>query len=328
MEAAANGGFNDLDLDHMPDPAHPSDFVNYINTNGGVCTANEWDDDGDCEPDTFYFANDGYQLEAELLAAFTSILKRTSSGGAASVLSGSTSGEGAIYQALFQQELIGEGSTSVNWTGDVTALFIDSAGYLREDTNGNAVLDPYGTDRIVDMCFDEAPDEKSVRVHKTTDPTSRPTPAQFDTCSDTVFNKDLTDINYLWSGGSWLADDVNLDPVNQRAYGSTADQRHIVSAIDTNGDDLIQRSEQIEFVPASFSDTNAGLLQAADAAEAAKIVNYTRGLDQGGYRSRAVTLNSTNLTWRIGDIIHSSPVAVGAPAEDYDLIYGTNQFRK
>ena len=68
---------------------------------------NEWDEDEDCNPDTFYFANDGYTLVDELMAAFQSILQRTSSGTAASVISNSRSGEGAIYQSIFSVFLLG-----------------------------------------------------------------------------------------------------------------------------------------------------------------------------------------------------------------------------
>ncbi|MFV2055365.1 MAG: hypothetical protein ACC707_02815, partial [Thiohalomonadales bacterium] len=49
-ESAANGGFVDKDDDNAPDPAHPANFETYYQTfiDGGKCTVNEWDDDGDC----------------------------------------------------------------------------------------------------------------------------------------------------------------------------------------------------------------------------------------------------------------------------------------
>ncbi|MCK5228808.1 MAG: hypothetical protein KAR13_00985, partial [Desulfobulbaceae bacterium] len=71
-EAAVNGGFEDRDDDYAPDPAHPANFINYIKYKKGCtktewdldaancnCTENEWDSDADCNPDTFYNADNG-----------------------------------------------------------------------------------------------------------------------------------------------------------------------------------------------------------------------------------------------------------------------------
>ena len=155
-EAAADGGFVDADDDRVPDgptaadSPHPVNFISYFDTflNGGSCSADgERDADGDCNPDTFYTANNGYTLVAELTAAFQSILRRASSGGAASVIAASSSGEGATYQALFRTSHV-DGPFNVKWTGDVHALFVDSTGYIRED-DGDKVLESYSDDKII-----------------------------------------------------------------------------------------------------------------------------------------------------------------------------------
>jgi len=319
-EAAATGGFVDDDKDNEPDPPHPANFSTYYSQflGGGTCTVNEWDDDGDCNPDTFYLADNGYELVAELNAAFSSIVKRASSGGAASVISASSSGEGAIYQAIFHTVLT-NGSFEVKWTGDVHGLFIDSSGNLRED-NGDKTLGDEATDNIIDMCFDKG--AQSVRVKLSSGEGGRPSKSDTAACSVSVFPKTLFDIKYLWSGGEWLKDLSDAQAKAQRGYSSTTPGRYIFTGIDADSDGLIKGAGEIkDFMPASFTDTNSGLLQAANSAEAAKIVDYIRGADQTGYRSRQIDVGKT---WRLGDVVYSTPTPYGRPAENLHLLYFDN----
>jgi type IV pilus assembly protein PilY1 len=46
---------------------------------------------------------------------------------------------------------------------------------------------------------------------------------------------------------------------------------------------------------------------AANQTEADKIIAYTKGVDQAGYRSRTVTYGSDTRVWKLGDIISSTP---------------------
>lgn len=321
-EAAANGGFVDADDDNEPDPAHPADFISYYQTflNGGKCATNEWDADGDCNPDTFYLANDGYQLVKELNAAFESIARRASAGGAASVISASATGEGAVYQASFQTTMT-DGAFQVAWTGDVHALLVDEAGLIRQDNNNNQQLEGPGTDNIVDMCFNSA--DQTTYIKLSASEGARPTEAQSTACSSAVFTKTLFDIKYLWSGGEWLANLTDAQATNQRGYTSAAPGRYIFTAIDNSKNTgaaaaRVTATEMKPFLPSTFNATNAGLLQAADAAEAVKIVKYIRGEDQPGYRSREL---KNNRTWRLGDVIYSTPTAVARPSEALDVLY-------
>ncbi len=319
-EAAATGGFVDDDGDNEPDPPHPSNFSTYYNQflSGGTCTVNEWDDDGDCNPDTFYLADNGYELVAELNAAFTSIVKRASSGGAASVISASSSGEGAIYQAIFHTVLT-NGSFEVKWTGDVHGLFIDSSGNLRED-NGDKTLGNFSADKIIDMCFDKG--AQTVRVKLSTSESTRPSESDTAACSVSVFAKTLFDIEFLWSGGEWLKDLSDAQATTQRGYSDTSPGRYIFTGIDANGDGLIKGTTEIkDFSASTFSDSNAGILQAASTTEAAKIVNYIRGADQTGFRSRTIDVGKT---WRLGDVVYSTPTPYGRPAENLHLLYFDN----
>jgi type IV pilus assembly protein PilY1 len=65
--------------------------------------------------------------------------------------------------------------------------------------------------------------------------------------------------------------------------------------------------------------------------QAGRIINYIRGQDQeedvagsvdlSAFRSRKLFHNGNLETWRLGDIVHSTPTLVAQPAENFDLIY-------
>jgi len=268
-----------------------------------------------------YYAGSEAELVAALNDLFLEILDRTSSGTASSVISASREGDGAVFQAVFQPTMKA-GADEVTWTGDVHAFFIDSNGYMREsqaETDGSQELDDTTEDPIITMCYNTT--DRIVRVNKSTSIASIPTESQCDTCSAADFPYTLSDVDYLWSAGECLAGLTDTQATTQRTYTSTTG-RYIMTAIDTDGDGLIAKTEAVAFVPGSFTNSNAGLLQAADATEAGAIVDYVRGDDQS-YRSREIDYdgNGSTETWRLGDIVYSTPVAVAAPAEDFDLLY-------
>ncbi|MEM7402254.1 MAG: hypothetical protein AAF304_09935, partial [Pseudomonadota bacterium] len=332
MRAAAMGGFNDRNNDNEPDNKSVTDFVSYINSNGGVCPVNEWDEDGNCVPDTFYFANDGFALEAELLAAFESILKRVSAGGSASVLAGTTSGQGAIYEARFEQERATV-NHSASWIGDVSGTFVDSFGRLREDGDGDQSLSEadYSKDGIISMCEDS--DNRVVRVHVADSIASLPTTAEFTACNSTKYDKSLFDIKRIWSAAGELADLSDTQATSQRTYTNTTG-RYILTGIDGSGsgakDGLVTSAEQQAFLPSAFNSgtyDRHGLLLATDSTEAANVVNFTRGKSQGDNELRkrkVIDKDGSLVTWRLGDIIYSSPKSVSRPPENYHQIYSGN----
>lgn len=61
--------------------------------------------------------------------------------------------------------------------------------------------------------------------------------------------------------------------------------------------------------------------------EATNIINFVRGFNVTGLRGRTMNVINTSgaqvqKVWKLGDIIHSTPIVVGAPKERYDVIYG------
>ncbi len=86
-------------------------------------------------------ANNADELASQLENVFLQISNQTSSGTAASVISGSRSGEGAIYQSIFYPEYKDAAQNKITWAGSVHASFVDELGRMREDTNQNHILD-------------------------------------------------------------------------------------------------------------------------------------------------------------------------------------------
>ena len=87
-DTAKNGGFIDRNGNKRPD------------------LVQEWDDNGDGVPDTYFEASKGNDLEQKLLEAITAMLQRAASGTAVSLLSTSAEGEGSLFQAFFKPRLL------------------------------------------------------------------------------------------------------------------------------------------------------------------------------------------------------------------------------
>jgi type IV pilus assembly protein PilY1 len=80
---------------------------------------------------------------------------------------------------------------------------------------------------------------------------------------------------------------------------------------------------------------NYGLLNELDPTMAKKLVNWVRGVEYpDDYRSRTGSIvadpskgiTAATYTYRLGDIVDSSPMIVGTPAESYDLLYSDYTF--
>jgi type IV pilus assembly protein PilY1 len=106
--------------------------------------------------DDYYLGENPQQLEASLRAVFNDILSRSSSGSAASVISNSRSGSGAVYQAVFWPNFEDANGHKVSWVGDVHALFMSPEGLMYEDTNQDAKLDTSpGADKRVILYYSD-----------------------------------------------------------------------------------------------------------------------------------------------------------------------------
>ncbi|NOZ70282.1 MAG: hypothetical protein GXP46_13835 [Deferribacteres bacterium] len=265
----------------------------------------EWDKKGtggpDGIPDTYYKASDGKELGATLIKAIENISRKSASGTAASVLATTGGGEGVVYQAYFYPK-----KDSRSWLGYLHSLFVDSYGNLREDTNGNDSLD-LASDKIIIMDYD--PDEGTL-VYKCSDSDGD---GQRDSCQSEPESDGLRSINPVWEAGYIL---WKTPPV----------ERNIFTTIDG--------SSPVDFTTAQSSVLEP-YLRADEPSEADNIINWIRGDDitgttdschTNGYRKRSITINGTSNVWKLGDIVYSTPTAVGQPMENYDLLYGDSSY--
>jgi type IV pilus assembly protein PilY1 len=283
-QAARNGGFEDMNGNFIPD------------------LPEEYDRDGNGNPDTYFEAPEGDSLAESLTAAIVDILRRTSSGTAVSILSTSAHGEGSLFQAYFKPEeltyMAGETARS-NWLGYLHGLWVDDHGNLRED-NGDFEL-VYEEDDIIRFYYDGAIGTRAMRDFVSSD-------QPYGDGSWDETNVPLNTLRSLWEGGEKLAlRDISSKP------------RKIYTSLD--------KETLVELDPdqaAAFKD----YLRASDTDQARDIIEYVRGEEVAGMRSRKVfvdidgdTVADEEGVWRLGDIIYSTPAVVSRPLENYDDIY-------
>ncbi|HZD54643.1 MAG TPA: hypothetical protein VE080_00175 [Candidatus Aquicultoraceae bacterium] len=289
--AAINGGFVDSDGSNTPN------------------LWDEWDADHSGVPDTYFEASEGAGLERAIRAALEDILKRASSGTAASVLaSGEGSGANLIQAVFYPRRRFG--NNIISWTGTLQNLwyFVDpflGNASIREETP--PTTDPpklnLQHDDIVEFFFDETTETTMVRTWNDTDG---------DGDKDTVNSPDIPfeSLRNIWEAGTLL----RLRSTARDLYTST------------DGAGLIR-----------FSVDNASLLslaslQASSSEEREKIIRFVHGQDiyedlnpadqLNDFRLRTISLGTDNTVWRLGDVINSTPRIVGGvPLGTYDRIY-------
>ena len=315
--AAKYGGFTDLDGDGSPGFSQDGavsggdhrEWDNRNNTSGALGS--------DGLPDNYFFARNPALLATQLGQVLADISSRVSSATNAALFANSSTGTGAVYQALFQPGLDVNGK-SVTWGGILHSLFIDSNGHIREDGNGNARLDDYSTDKIVELFFDPNAGQSMVQRYTSVDGgITRTTQGAL---------QPLSSLATIWDAREQLAllDNVTL----QRSYqGLASSGRHMLTWLDSNNNQQVDSGEQLPFTSGTFSG-KAGYL-GVSASESTMVVNYIRGLEQPGTRSRTIDFDGDGRdeVWRLGDIVHSTPRLVAAPDSRYDAHYRDSSYQ-
>lgn len=248
------------------------------------------------------------QLEDNLRATLSDILSRVSAGSAASVISSSRSGSGAVYQAIFWPQQVDSNDNEVTWVGDVHGLFLDSAGALWEDTVADRVLDT-AVDNRVRFYFDNfvSPARTRVCYANLIYPEDLNANDALDMGEDLNNNGvldigcsaaavELDTVNYLWAvaapnADGWLSD-ITLDTAMQRSganFISDTRARYIFTWNDINNDGIVDAGEQVDFtyndlmaLPA-VSGSRGPLLNdfdVADTFEFERVVSWVRGAEQ------------------------------------------------
>lgn len=285
------GGYEDLDGNGKP----------YTDSSCGTATPNsrcsEWDKNGDGIPDTYFEAQQGQQLVTALGQAFNDILTRVSSGTAASILNNSEGSGASLLQAVFYPKKAFDAGSEVSWVGELQNLwyYLDpflQLSSIRVDTVANYKLNLF-EDNIAQFYFDG--NQTLVRL-------LRDINGNGTLLTDLgSFNPDdASNVRSLWRAGRQLW-----------ARNLTTDDRTIYTR---TGDTSLDNATTgfAAFTTTLQSNTSVqSFLQAANATEAGKLISYIRGADQGGFRSRSAIIAGATGTWRLGDIISSTPKIQG-----------------
>jgi type IV pilus assembly protein PilY1 len=273
-------------------------------------------------------AEDPGLLYKTLEESFQRIAARASSGTAASVLA---SGEGSganLLQALFFPQRT-TGGTTVKWTGSLQNFwyYIDPfIGYssIRENTSDPGSIKELNlsSDYIMHFKFPASATDQNTIAELHSD-------SGCDGDADSYIGFKYLDefidpsnkIKYLWEAGKLL---WAKNPLTRNIYTYDGTTRIQIQKV-TN--------------PISISDAALlSLLQAADGNEANAIMRYVRGEDtpfnppialgyDPDYRRRTITLSGVSNTWKLGDIVTSTPkVASWAPLNAYHKVYGDSSY--
>ncbi len=321
--AAKYGGFETGENDTDSNPN--------TQTIGGISTttSEDWDKDGDGVPDTYTLGNQPANMVAGLSNVFDNVVRRIASGSAAAVQAGSSRGIGAFYQALYEPEIVVDNDT-VLWSGNLYSWFIDDDGIFYEDTcNSLTAVGPGNCDKTFTSAdarirtrFDETEEQLMVDRYSNDG-------------SSYLGAVPIREVAALWSSQNELAALTNV--TSQRTFSSPADTgRHIFTWIDSDQDGSVASGETINFDDSRFTGSSTAQIErylglnSSNLNLAPYIVNYIRGEDSAiaGWRSRTIDANGdgTKEVLRLGDIVHSSPLAVARPDEDYSTRYGDTTY--
>jgi Tfp pilus tip-associated adhesin PilY1 len=320
QQTALYGGFTDKDANTWPyaytgyptdsrTVALPQTSCNPAGTYDELCY--EWEIDRNGIPDNYYAATEGEALKDQITEAIYDMLRRSSSGTSVSVLSTSAEGEGSLFQAYFNYEVV-EGVRSVYWVGYLNGLWIDQYGNIREDSTQDQAL-VLTEDKVIEFFVDT---DGLTKVKKYADPDGNCEVYPDDADDPAPVTYTLQNLNPIWEGGEKLA---------LRA----ASDRTIYAFID-DGDGVVETGEwgSDKFV-ASNASTLQPFLNASDATEAQNIINFIRGEHVSTMRDRRLTVNGTaDQVWKLSDIVYSTPVVVGSPMMKFHLIYGDSTYHE
>lgn len=288
--AAINGNFDDLNGNGSPDAGEFS-----IN-------------------DIFVEAHDGAAIEAALAGIFENLLRRATSGTAASVLA---SGEGSganLVQAVFYPRRRFHDEV-IEWTGTLQNLwyYVDpffGNSSIREDTDKSLastyipVLNTV-TDNTVEFFFDQASGFTKATVYANN-------PSTGNKIANDNAVVPFEQVKSIWEAGTFL-------------HAASPSSRTIFTAISGTPPTHQNFTD-------NYASTLRTYLNAASDAEAAAIINYVRGSDDVNgdnvidFRQRTVpypaNTSADNTAWKLGDIINSTPkIASRIALNTYDKTY-------
>lgn len=311
-------------------------------------TTAKWDSNGDGVPDTYYEAQNGDQLQEELLAAFNDILSKVSSGTSASIVNNRGESGANLFQAVFHPRK-SVGGRDLYWIGELQNMwyYLDpllSTSSIREDSNVDKKLD-LKLDRKVTVDYDTSANQTIANWY-------------VDSTGTGSFTFEKTgspdNLNALWKAGALLH---YRDPSTRSIYTTLGSYNsgYLSSTVPaasgaasgltpfntTYGTNIIALDYAKANIPSASTSAN-NLLNVDALATANKVINYIRGVDyltDPLYRSRTVTITYPNTaatplnttiadkTWKLGDIVSSTPQAqTSKQLQAYDTSYKDNSY--
>ncbi len=295
----------------------------------GPSRQDEWDLDRNGLPDNYFAAREGDDIGEIILNALNSILLKTASGTSVSVIASTARGEGAIYQSYFRPTTA-EAGTEITWLGYLQALWVDRFNNLREDTDGDGALS-MADDMIISYEFDQSTletiaklynDDDADGVADNEDPTN---PGMPDPDNPDVGPIPLTKLKPIFESGLEL-------------FHTAQEDRNIFTWPHWATDAAPSASYPVMDVTGDASSTNIEILSKhmwpggndyyGSVTMTSYLVQWLRGehIPWTTFRNRRITIDGTQSTWKLGDIVYSTPTIVGPPEERYDLIYADRSY--
>ncbi len=292
----------------------------------------EWDKNGDGNPDTFYQANNGSEMEAALRKIFREIKKGATSG---TVIAAQSTGKGkgsiinhASSHPTKTVNINIDGNIkdiNLTWIGTLYTYWFLNTKYAQNirdntrDNNGKYILDVYNpsydtkkteggiitSDDYYDfiLMFDTDDEgnllaylyESEIKGKLRTDTIGDPVLAEY---SPNPIPS-IEDTHYLWEAGKELA---YTDGSSRDIYVGVSTG----SPVNFNTDSKSAFSSYLGN-PSTFPDCIPGITANE---KVNNLIRYIRGEDDFTCRNRSFYDGSTNRIWKLGDIIHSSPTIV------------------
>ncbi|MGA1846945.1 pilus assembly protein [Deferribacter abyssi] len=288
--SAKYGGFYDLDGNNIPN------------------SADEYDLNGDGNPDTYFEANEGYSLEKQLGDIFTDIITKVASGTSVAVLTDKRKEGSLIAQAVFYPNF-----DNIPWIGKLFGYWFlnfknknnELVQNIREDTNNDYKLNicgydlnnnPTGGDLILSFNIDSITNKLSIIkspsdcLGKINDNISLP--------NGVISPVDqLEDISYLFEVSDELSNIASSGVCNNikkdRVIYTQVDNKNLIELKNVNNNSLFGSDL------GCLTDTN-------------KLIDFTYGCEVNGCLSRRA---SDGKHYILGDIVYSTPQIL-----DYDNI--------
>ncbi|MDR2367400.1 MAG: hypothetical protein LBF58_04705 [Deltaproteobacteria bacterium] len=337
--AAKYGGFNDVNRNGIPDPG-------------------EWENT-DGTPRNFFQAKNLSELASKMENAFVAIARSISTGTATSASTNTVLGGGISLNTAYYPQYVNpqNNAEKLAWVGTVYGLFVDKWDNLREDTNGDGKLtlatgsgqgDYVVTFNSVSNTLPEADQPncyiEGIAITRCGDTfgTGKLEPLPLPDGAPTNIHK----LKTVWDAGRWLAE---LDPTGANLLAGS--RNYATAATKTQGKRLIYFSYPGSNTLTPFNNSaqstailNKYLLhdnyasnlvvpantQNTKAAMTAKLINYVQGAEVPGWRTRTVDNpwggTPAKVIWRLGDVINSKPIVVGAPSSNFDILYGSSSY--